>query len=356
MKKFINALIAGVLAICSVSAMAQKTADSKSGFASSEACLSAVRSGSAEAYKPMTNRAPGSGYAQMSMADAGYTNGACVQGLTTFTSSTWVYLPSTFQVGKRDETIVMWQCGNAIKSIAKVPMDQMIMRPAATTNFSSSTPLACKGEEECKQVNWCEANNGWYMSKDGAGNSIRRCDLPVEMSLITKENVLRIQEKTTILPEQLLTEVRPWKIAAPVTVPAAPAIRVDVQGSQGPQINMGRSQAGTVSGQSCNTQGCSSRPVANFVSEVKASYCGIRTTDGRLFKLGSANDGSLVVADWTSGTEGRKMRIGGQAAGNDCDIAQTAVERTHWSGMTQFFGLPNGCAVTQRHAGQIAKN
>lgn len=356
MKKFINALIAGVLAIISVSAMAQSQPDNISGFATDDACLAAVAVGKARAYEPKISRTPGSQYGRMTMHNAGYQNGACVKGLTTFVSDTWVYLPSTFVVGQSGENLVMWKCANAITSISAVPTNQVVNRPAASINFSAAAPLACKGEEECKQVNWCDTNNGWYMSKDGAGNSLRRCDLPAEMSLITKENILRIQEKTTILPEQLPTEVRPWKVAAPVSVPPAPAIRVEVQGSQGPQINMSRQQQGTVSGQSCNTQGCSSRPVANFVSEVKASYCGVRTTDGRLFKLGSATDGSLVVADWTSGAEGRKMRIGGQAAGNDCEVAQAAVEKTHWAGMTQYFGLPNGCAVTQRHTGMIAKN
>ena len=356
MKKFIHALIAGVLAIISVSAVAQSQPDGISGFVSDDACVSAVFAGKAKAYEPKISRSPGPQFGRMTMHNAGYQNGACVQGLTTYAQGTWVYLPSTFQVGQNGEHLVMWKCANAITSITAIPTNQSVIRPAPSLSFSSSAPLACKGEEECKQVNWCDANNGWYASKDGAGNNIRKCDVPGEMSVISKQNIVRIQEQTTILPEQLPTEVRPWKMAAPVVVPPAPAIRVDVQGSQGPQVNMGRQQQGTVSGQSCNTQGCSSRPVASFVSEVKASYCGIRTTDGRLFKLGSAPDGTLIVADWTNGSEGRKMRIGGQSSGHDCDVAQAAVERTHWAGMTQFFGLPNGCAVTQRHAGQIAKN
>jgi hypothetical protein len=61
----------------------------------------------------------------------------------------------------------------------------------------------------------------------------------------------------------------------------------------------------------------------------------------------------IVVADWSNGSEGRKMRIGGQSSSMDCDADQQAVEKQHWSGMIQYFGLPNTCAVTQRMSGPV---
>jgi hypothetical protein len=369
MKKFIQTLIMGLIMSFSFSSMAaQPQIEGTDYWMTKEACITAAQGNTAAEYRPEARNTPPSRYKKTTLAEEKYTNGACAQGFT-LVSNSWVYLPSWFEVGKKGESLIMWLCSNPITEVVAVPVTTQVQRPSLAPSqplqshiqqipsvMSSSAPLACKGEEECKQMNWCDTNGGWYPSKDAAGNSIHKCDVPGEMRVISKQNIVRIQEQTTILPEQLPTEVRPWKVAAPVVVPAAPAIRVEVQGSQGTQINMGRQQNGTVSGQSCSTQGCSSRPVANFVSEVKASFCGIRTSDGRLFKLGAAPDGTLIVADWTNGSEGRKMRIGGQAAGNDCDVAQAAVERTHWAGMTKYFGLPNGCAVTQRHAGQIAKN
>jgi hypothetical protein len=349
MNKFIKAIVAGLFAMTSGFAFAAKPADGISGFTSSGACVLAVAKGQAKAYVPVTNRNPGSAYVQKTMADAGYQNGACVQGLTTFSKDVWVYLPASFNIGQSGENIVMWQCGNAVTSIAAIAMNQNVTQLAPQTSF---TQAACtESAEKCEQIKWCDDNKGWAVQ----GNE-RVCRIPGQNSRIVQEDVLNIDRRLTVNPRVLPTTVNPWQGNGDFTVPAAPQARGSVAGSQGPSVDFGRGQAGSVGGQSCHTQGCSSRPVATFVSEVKASYCGIRTTDARLFRLGSASDGSLVVADWTKGTEGRKMIIRGETAGTDCDKAQTAVESKHWMGVTNFFSLPNGCAVTQRHTGLIANN
>ncbi len=349
MKKFIHALIAGVLAIFSVSATAQSQPDGISGFVSDDACVSAVFAGKAKAYEPKISRSPGPQFGRMTMHNAGYQNGACVQGLTTFTQGTWVYLPSTFQVGQNGEHLVMWQCANAITIITAIPTNQVVNRPAASINFSAATPLVCKGEEECKQVNWCEANNGWYASKDGAGNNIRKCDVPGEMSVISKQNIVRIQEQTTILPEQLPTEVRPWKVAAPVVIPPAPAIRVDVQGSQGPVVNMARQSQGTVSGTRCSFD-CISREVTKDV----VGHQNIPSVDKQCeIRWSAANQQGRLLIDNYSGKIRLASVVSGQSspskvmvtpanASRDCNLDQGEVKK-NWDSVVRMMGLPPTC-------------
>jgi hypothetical protein len=273
MKKFIQALIMGLIMLFSFSSMAaQPQIEGTDYWMTKDACINAAQSNTASEYRPEARNTPPSGYKKTTLAEEKFTNGACAQGFT-LVSNSWVYLPPWFEVGKKGESLVMWLCSNLIAKLVAVPVTTQVQRPSLAPSqplqshiqqipsvMSSSAPLACKGEEECKQMNWCDVNGGWYPSKDGAGNSIRKCDVPGEMSVISKQNIVRIQEQTTIMPEQLPTEVRPWKVAAPVTVPSAPAIRVEVQGSQGPQINMGRQQQGTVSGTNCQTRNCNPVP------------------------------------------------------------------------------------------------
>jgi hypothetical protein len=338
------ALIAGLFAMSA--AYAAKPADGISGFTSSSACVSAVSKGVAKAYVPVTNRNPGSAYVQKTMADAGYQNGACVQGLTTFSKDVWVYLPANFQIGQAGENIVMWQCGNAVTSIAAIAMNQNVTQLPAQTSFTQAN--CTESAEKCEQIKWCDEKKGWVVQ----GNE-RVCRIPGQNSRIVQEDVLNIDRHLTVNARVLPTTVNPWQGNGDFTVPAAPQARGSIAPSQGPAVDFGRAQVGSVSGVMCQTQGCSSRPVANFVGEVKSSFCGIRTSDGKLFKLGRSNDGMIVVADWSNGSEGRKMRIGGQSSSMDCDADQQAVEKQHWSGMIQYFGLPNTCAVTQRMSGPV---
>ena len=233
-------------------------------------------------------------------------------------------------------------CGNEIK-IAMPPtplQSQVAQSPSFLTTASS---LVCKGVEECKQVKWCDDNSGWYASKDDKGNHVRRCDIPGEVSVISKENTIHVQEHTTVIPVQLPTTVKPWQVAAPVSVPPAPAA----------QIDLGRAAAPNVSGTRCDTQGCSYKPVAKFVSEEKADFCGIHTSDARVFKIGRhPTNGELVIADWTSGVQGKVMGLKQQAT-RDCDADQKAVETTHWPAIVNRFGLPNDCTVAKRLKGKM---
>ncbi len=233
-------------------------------------------------------------------------------------------------------------CGNEIK-IAMPPTPLQSQIAQAPSFLTTQAPLVCKGVEECKQVKWCDDNSGWYASKDDKGNHVRRCDIPGEVSIISKENTIHVQERTTVIPVQLPTIVKPWQVAAPVSVSSAPA----------PQIDLGRSVAPSVSGTRCETQGCSYKSVAKFISEEKADFCGIHTSDGRVFKLGRhPTNGELTIADWTSGTQGKVMGLKQQAT-RDCDVDQKAAETTHWPAIVNRFGLPNDCTVAKRSKGKM---
>ena len=168
--------------------------------------------------------------------------------------------------------------------------------------------------------------------------------------MITEESVLDLKYHLTVNSETLPTTVKDHKGNGNFTVPAAPQAQGQVAGSQGPQVDMGRSQAPVVSGQPCFTNGCSSRPVANFVSEVKSEFCGIRTNDGRFFKLGhDKTNGRVTVTDWTSneGSGYARMTVGG-ITGNDCDKVQEVIEKRVWADMTKHFNLSNACTVKQK--------
>ncbi len=343
MKNIIKTLIAGLALVLSMSVFAAKQPDNISGFATEEACTTAASAGKAKGYVPVESRKAGAGYKKTTMGDAGYVNGACVQGLTVFVSSAWVYLPATFAIGQKDESIVMWDCNNPINTISVMPIKQVINRPAPQMSFASGAQMCTASKEECEQQVWCDENKGWVPAIDKDGKSFYKCELPTERRVIAKEKIIQIEEHTTVIPVQLPTTVKPWQVAAPVSVPPAPAA----------QIDLGRAAAPNVSGTRCDTQGCSYKPVAKFVSEEKADFCGIHTSDARVFKIGRhPTNGELVIADWTSGVQGKVMGLKQQAT-RDCDADQKAVETTHWPAIVNRFGLPNDCTVAKRLKGKM---
>jgi hypothetical protein len=365
MKKFIQFLVAGVVAMCAVSVMAQKVPDGKSGFASSDACLTAVRSGSAQAYKPVTSRSPGPAYAQMSMADAGYINGACVQGLTTFTLGAWVYLPPTFQVGKREETLVMWQCGNAITSIAKVPMDQLITRAPPATNFDT-TPQSCSAsQEKCEMISWCDQNKGWE-TRTVNGVTEQFCSVPSINRHVQRTTNTTIEDKHVITPIQTI-EVLPVQAAAPANVDFLNAqvnVRgggVDVSGTKCRFDCVNREVAHDVVGfqniPNTNKQ-CEIRYAAEYASQTEAQSVAkgrpvafnVKNNkwqvQGRLLLDRNPGDQKPVDTGKILMTEviGGKMvlsRSAGKHTG-DCSVDQSEVKK-NWDSVVRNMELPPTC-------------
>lgn len=122
----------------------------------------------------------------------------------------------------------------------------------------------------------------------------------------------------------------------------------------------------SISKEMCYTQGCAYRPEANFVSEVRAQFCGIRTSDGRVFRLTkNPNTNNLQIyelkathikADMSVDAEAvqkdkpKQMNFSSEPMSKfkDCDAVQVAVEGRLWPAVTQFFSLPNSCTVARR--------
>ncbi len=251
MKKFITLAVAAFTAALSLAASAAGQPDNLAGFATSEACLRAVQSGTAKSYVPVTSRAPGSAYARMSIAEAGYSAGACVQGLTTFTPGTWVYLPANFQVGRNGEHLVMWQCGNAISSIAAVPVRQAVTLAPPVTSFSSIPAVCTDSAERCVMKEWCDNNDGWKVIE-----GVRTCEVPGRHDRIIQRDTLDIERQLVVNPRTLPTTVNPWQGSGDFTVPPPPQARGVVQAPVGPAVDFNRSSAPTVRGLSCGGGVC----------------------------------------------------------------------------------------------------
>jgi hypothetical protein len=240
-----------------------------------------------------------------------------------------------------DGTYYDIDCGNEIK-IAMPPTPLQSQIAQSPSFLTAKAPLVCKDPEECKQVKWCDDNNGWYATKDDKGDHVRGCKVPGLKSIITQGDEVVI-EKHTKISGHVSTEFTGWTGSNAINIPPAPAA----------QIDLGRSVAPSVSGTRCDTQGCSHKPVAKFISEEKADFCGIHTSDGRVFKIGRhPTNRELLIADWTSGTQGKVMGLKQQAT-RDCDVDQKAAETTHWPAITHRFGLPNDCSVSKRYKGKV---
>jgi len=210
---------------------AEQKPDGVQGFVSEEACLAAVRSGKAEGYVPVVqDRPPGPSYKKMSMSDTTYKNGACVTGLTKYTSSTWVYLPPNFQVGQlksNTETLVMWVCGNAIAKISAIPMDQLITRPAATTTFDISPGICTASQERCEMISWCDQNKGWE-TKEVDGKIVQFCSVASTPRLVQRRTDTEVQDFHVVTPTQVVV-VNTVKPAAPAEV-AFPNVQINARG------------------------------------------------------------------------------------------------------------------------------
>ncbi len=362
MKMFLSVLFFFVF---SLPAMAQKIPDGKSGFASSEACLTAVRSGYAQAYVPVSNRAPGSGYTQMSMAEAGYVNGACAQGLTVFVTNAWVYLPPTFQVGKRGETLVMWKCGNSITGFAAVPMDQVITRMAPATSFTTA-PQACTAtQERCEMITWCDQNKGWE-TRTINGITEQFCAVPSISRHVARVTTTTVEDKHVIVPVQTV-EVRPVQVATPVNVDFPNAqikVRgggVDVSGTQCRFDCIGREVVKSIPGfqdiVSSNKQ-CEIRFAAEYVSEQEAKQSANGRTvtqnnvtkkwqvNGRLLldrnpgDQNSADIGKILITEVVGNSFRLSKSVGKHVS--DCNVNQSDL-KTNWTSVVKHMGLPPTC-------------
>lgn len=328
MKKFINALIAGALAICSVSAMAADywSADN----AGLQQCEAAVKGPGVNFYTPklknpvekgeildtFSSQAPGCiiTYATREDGTRGMATVAVDKGSIKKLAS-----------GRK----VWTECHNLVINYLTVIFGSQ-KSELTRQNIPATQALQLERDKcdvQCQAVDVCQAEKGTLQSLNG----VMQCVLPIErMTLIQPFAVEgRVESRFT-----------GWQQPVPLNVPSAPA----------PQVNVARPHAPVVTAQSCSTQGCSSRPVANFVSEVKADYCGIRTTDGRLFKLGHDKTSGLVtVTDFTNGEgSGYARMILGGITGNDCDKVQEVIEKKVWLDMTKHFQLPSSCAVAQK--------
>lgn len=253
MKTIIKTLIAGLALAFSMSVFAAKQPDNISGFATEEACITAASAGKAKGYVPVESRKAGAGYKKTTMAAAGYVNGACVQGLTVFVSSAWVYLPATFAIGQKDESIVMWDCNNPINTISVMPINQQINRPASQLNFSSEPQVCTASKEKCEQKTWCDENNGWVLSKDDKGNTVHKCKVPGDIWIVDQEDQM-VFNKNTKVSGHVSTEFTGWTGSNTINVPPAPAL----------DVNLGRAAAPKVSGTKCSFD-CVARATATDV-------------------------------------------------------------------------------------------
>ena len=185
-----------------------------------------------------------------------------------------------------------------------------------------------------------------------------QCDAKCEAKKVcdqaagTLDKMNQSGEWLCLLPEQKIQLIQPVNVNGVVKYQwggwADPGTQVP---GANPRISVAK-PATTVTGTACFTQGCSSVPVAEFVQEVKSDYCGIRTTDARLFKLGHDKTSGLVtVTEWTNGEgSGYARMILGGVTGNDCDKVQEVVEKKVWSDMTKHFRMTNTCSVAQKLA------
>jgi hypothetical protein len=339
MKKFIVALITGLFAIFTVPAMAQQVAACQHDVAPYDLGRYArdMKSGNVMS----TTKIPAGTVWETNMK-----GGRFIVCRTTKERTVAIM---------KDNTFYDIACGNEVK-IALPPQSviQRVAEQPGTTTIQAGQE--CTNEESCKKVEWCNSNNGWIVSGDE-----RVCRIPGRNDRIVQEDVLNIDRHLTVNPRILETTVNPWQGNGDFRVPAAPQARGNVASSQGPAVDFGRPQPGSVSGVMCYTQGCSNQPLANFVGQVPSTYCGIRTSHGKLFKLvrnSGRVPGALMMIDISSGTDGRAMAIQEyniDREGWDCDKAQISVEKQHWAGVTSFFSLPNACSVTQRLKGPIAR-
>lgn len=386
--KMIKTLFVAALAAFSVfgatSASAAAAPDQVSGFSREADCLSAVKAGNARQYTPVTNRAPGSSYSRMTMREAGYQNGACVQGFTTFVPGVWVYLGPDFEVGRQGETLVMWQCGNAITRISALAINQVVTQQPSMTTFTGAGSARCEGPEQCAQVRWCDDNNGWKME-----GSERVCRVPGQTSRIVRENVLNIDDHLTVNPRVLPTTVSPVQGNGDFTVNFPGPQGVINYGQSNIQIQ--RQQNPVVSGTVCNgscpvqppirpqaaTGSCGPIPCrptqVGRLTEMQASPDGVcriaATTNDKeithFVALQSYGNGDLAVFQqrW-NGSEyvqvGNKMRFQGVRMTDCREIIRTVAEGRSgagvpiWHIVRQGLGLPNTCEITGR-TGQIAR-
>lgn len=186
-------------------------------------------------------------------------------------------------------------------------------------------------DAKCQQVKICGENGLTPLDKMNE-NGEWLCQAPDLKIVVIQNGSIR---------GEVHLEQKGWTVSGNSNLPAAPM-----------DFNVTRPNA-SVSGTRCETQGCSYKPVAKFISEEKADFCGIHTSDGRVFKLGRhPTNGELVIADWTSGVQGKVMGLKQQAT-RDCDVDQKAAETIHWPAITHRFGLPNDCTITKRSKGKM---
>ncbi len=295
MNKFIHFLIAGVFATCSLTAMAQNIPDCKHDVAPYDTGRYArdMKLGNVMSTTKIPSR---------TIWETNMKGGKFIVCRTTQERTVAIM---------KDNTFYDIDCGNEVK-IALPPRDvvsRLSDQPGTTTITAGQK---CSGVESCKKVDWCDANNGWVVE-----GSERVCRIPGQVSRIVQEDVLNIDQHLTVNPRVLTTTVNQWEGNGNFSVPPPPQARGDVAGSQGPQVNMGQSSNGNVSGKRCAYDCVGGvRPTVTDVvgmQNIPSAQCEIRwkkeISKSELAKLGDMTHekGFLIIRrnDGTASVQGR---------------------------------------------------
>lgn len=338
-------LIGLALSVLGLASQAAATPDGRSGFASEKACISAVQLGKSVQYVPVTNRNPGPSFTRTTMREAGYHNGACVQGFTTFTKDTWVYLGPMFEIGvSSDETIVMWQCGNAVTSISKLAMNQTVTQ---SQSIAVIEPQQCDGK--CQAVNFCESKSGTLIN---VGPDKWDCKLPQGGQLTLTQPGLTVSGR---VEPSMFTG---WTSAPALNVPSAPSATV----------NVGRPQAPTVTGQSCGPVPCDPMQIGNVIAIEKSpdGVCRIVARDPNgsrhLIAIGKYSNGDLSAVKQNKEGKNFDKEMHFQLKRTDCveiinEIAtgKSGKGKPIWEIVRQGLGLPDLCTIEKVQEGKLIK-
>ncbi len=294
-------------------------------FADLGKCQSSLADGTSMFYSPSLNRP-----APKSWKREKLTSSTCIQ-METVQGYQFVVLPTGFEMAQHP-TSKAWHAAPCTNYTNWLPGNQMsepvtAQLPGVVQGVHAGTVMQTVCDAKCEAKKVCDQASGTLDKMNDRGEWL--CYLPGQ-----KIHLIQGVEVAGTVQYQW----KGWNDSG-MKVPGAT-----------PNISVAR-PSNSVTGQVCHTQGCSSRPVATFQGVVNADYCGIRTTDGRLFKLGHDKTSGLVtVTDWTNGEgSGYARMILGGVTGNDCDKVQEVIEKKAWPDMTKHFKLPNGCVTAEKY-------
>jgi hypothetical protein len=302
-----------------------QAAENKIYFSDEAACKVALADGSAMFYSPSLKRPAPKSWSREKLATS-----VCVQ-METVQGYQHVVLPAGFEMAQHP-TSKAWHAAPCTNYTNWTPGNKMsepvaAVMPGVVQGVHAGTVMQTVCDAKCEAKKVCEQNSGTLDKMNEKGEWL--CYLPG-----SKISLIQPVEASGVVQYQW----NGWSDQG-MQVPGAT-----------PKISVARPMT-SVTGIACTTgQGCSSRPVAKWESEKSASYCGIRTTDGRLFKLGhDKTNGLVTVTDFTNGEgSGYARMILGGLTGNDCDKVQEVIESKAWADVTKHFKLPNACAVAKK--------